>query len=90
VADLKRSAKDMSDEKQDRYPRVPAQFVPAVFEFPECSYGAAKATLVLKSGRVIYDVILAGDSIAKVGDRLVTSEADIDFATADIVEVRRG
>ncbi len=80
----------MADEPRDQYPRVPAKFVPEVFGFPECSYGAAHATLVLKNGRVIFDVILGGDSIAKVGDKLVYTPADLDFSTEDIVKVLRG
>jgi hypothetical protein len=78
------------DLPQDTFPRVPAKFVPKVLGFRECSYGAARATLVLKSGRVIFDVILGGDSIAKVGEKLVKSEADLDFSTADIVKVLPG
>jgi hypothetical protein len=89
AAALGRSAKKMTDE-EPTYPRVPAQFVPAVLAFPECSYGAVRATLVLKDGRAIFDVILGGDAIAKVGDKLVKSAADLDFATSDIVKVLRG
>jgi hypothetical protein len=80
----------MATEEQDTYPRVPDRFVPEVFGFPECSYGAARATLVLKDGRVVFDVILGGDSIAKVGEKLVKSAADLDFSPADIVKVMRG
>jgi hypothetical protein len=80
----------MATEEQDTYPRVPDRFVPEVLAFPECSYGAARATLVLKDGRVVYDVILGGDSIAKVGEKLVRTAADLDFATSDIVKVMRG
>jgi len=46
--------------------------------------------LVLKDGRVVYDVILGGDSIAKVGEKLVKSAADLDFSPADIEKVLRG
>ena len=77
----------MSD---DTSPRVPAKFAQEVFAFPECSYGAARAILVLTDGRVVYDVILGGDSIAKVGEKLVASAADLDFSTSDIVKVLRG
>ena len=79
----------MADPSEHSYPRIPARFAPIVSAFPECSYGAVRVTLVLKNGRVIYDVILGDDSIAKVGDKLVQSETDIDFVNSDIVEVRR-
>ena len=80
----------MSETTPDDYPRIPARFVPHVLTFPECSYGASRATLVLRDGRVIFDVILGGDSIAKVGERLVKRPADLDFSTEDIVKVLRG
>ena len=80
----------MPNEQKDSYPRVPEKFVPAVFGFPECSYGAARATFVLKDGRRVFDVILGGDSIAKVGDKLVKSQADLDFSPSDIVEILKG
>ncbi len=80
----------MADETPHSYPRIPAQFASTVAAFPECSYGAVRVVLVLKNGRVISDVILGGDSIAKIGQHLVTSAADLDFATSEIVEVRRG
>ena len=74
----------------DAFPRVPAQFVPEVFGYPERSYGAARATLFLRNGRVIYDVILGGDSIAKGGEKLVYSDGDLDFSTAEIVKILPG
>ena len=80
----------MPEGPKDSYPRVPVRFTPEVFVFPECSYGAARATFVLINGRVISDVILAGDSIAKVGSRLVRTAADLDFSPEDINEVRPG
>ena len=80
----------MADGPSDQYPRIPAQFVQKVLGFPECSYGAVRATLVLNSGRVIFDVILGGDSIAKIGDKLIHSPDDLDFSTDDIVKVLRG
>jgi hypothetical protein len=82
----------MSDDASlsDTFPRVPERFSLEVFGFPECSYGAARATLVLKNGRVIYDVILGGDSIAKVGDKLINKSEDLDFSTSEIVKILRG
>ncbi len=80
----------MADETRHSYPRIPAHFASTVAAFPECSYGAVRVILVLKNGRVISDVILGDDSIAKVGHHLVKSDADLDFATSDIVEIRRG
>jgi hypothetical protein len=80
----------MSEDAKDHYPLIPAQCVQNVLGFPECSYGAVRATLVLKDGRVIFDVILGGAAIARIGTRDVLSKADLDFSTEDIVKVLRG
>ncbi len=87
---VKRKAPMDEAAAQDKFPCVPAKFASEVFGFPECSYGAARATLVLKNGRVISDVILGGDSIAKVGEKLVKCATDLDFSPSDIVKVLPG
>lgn len=58
--------------------------------FPECSYGAVRVTLVLIGGRRIRDVIIGDDAISKIGQRLIQSEADLDFSVSDIEDVERG
>ncbi len=57
---------------------------------PECSYGAVRVVLVLKDARRIRNVIIGGDAICKIGNRLIQSESDLDFAISDIADVERG
>ena len=75
---------------QDSYPKLPDRFGPKVVSFPECSYGAVRVTLVLTGGRRIRDVIIGGDAICKIGQRLIQSESDLDFSVSDIEAVERG
>jgi hypothetical protein len=72
------------------YPTLPARFRSKVASYPECSYGAVRVTLVLRDGRRIYDVIIGGDAICKIGQRHIRSESDLDFSVADIHNVERG
>jgi hypothetical protein len=76
--------------KDAAYPKLPDPFGPTVAALPECSYGAVRVVLVLKDGRRISNVIIGGDAISKIGDKLVQSEADLDFAISDIADVERG
>jgi hypothetical protein len=73
----------------DTYPRLPDRFGPKVAALPECSYGAVRVTLVLRDGRRIRDVIIGADAICKIGERLINSEADLDFPVSEIEEVER-
>jgi len=75
---------------QDSYPKLPDRFGPKVASFPECSYGAVRVTLVLRGGKRIRDVIIGGDAICKIGQRLIQSESDLDFSVSDIEAVERG
>jgi hypothetical protein len=77
-----------SDKNQ--YPKLPDKFGSKVMSFPECSYGAVKVTLVLASGRRVYDVIIGPGTICKIGQRLINSAEDLDFQISDIVEVEKG
>ena len=79
----------MSEDNKVSYPRLPDRFGPKVANMPECSYGAVRVTLVLRDGRRIHDVIIGGDAICKVGQRLINSETDLDFAVSDIEDVQR-
>jgi hypothetical protein len=45
---------------------------------------------MLRDGRRIYDVIIGGDAICKIGQRHIRSESDLDFSVADIHNVERG
>jgi hypothetical protein len=79
-----------AEDATNSYPRLPDRFSPRVESYPECSYGAVRVTLVLRDGRRIYDVIIGGDAICKIGKRLIKSEADLDFSISDIEDVQRG
>ncbi len=74
----------------DEYPKLPDRFGSKVASFPECSYGAVRVTLILKGGRTIRDVIIGADAICKIGQKLIKSEADLDFSVSDIEDVQRG
>jgi hypothetical protein len=71
----------------DTYPRLPDRFGSIVAAMPECSYGAVRVTLVLRGDRRIHDVIIGGDAICKIGQRLIQSESDLDFSVSDIEDV---
>ena len=85
-----RRDRTMDNNDTDTYPRLPARFGSKVATYPECSYGAVRVTLVLRDGRRIYDVIIGGDAICKIGQRHIRSESDLDFSVADIHNVERG
>ena len=72
------------------YPKLPDRFGSKVAAMPECSYGAVRVVLVLKGGRRIRNVIIGGDAICKIDNRLIQSESDLDFAISDIADVERG
>jgi hypothetical protein len=61
-----------------------------VASYPECSYGAVRVTLILRGGRTIRDVIIGGDAICKIGQKLIRSESDLDFSVSDNEDVQRG
>jgi hypothetical protein len=79
-----------AQDATDSYPRLPDRFCPRVASYPECSYGAIRVILVLRDGRRIHDVIIGADAICKIGQRLIKSEADLDFSVSDIEDVQRG
>ena len=79
----------MDNNDTDSYPRLPDRFGSKVASYPECSYGAVRVTLVLRDGRRIYDVIIGGNAICKIGQRHIRSESDLDFSVADIRNVER-
>ena len=67
---------------------LPNQLAEKAAAFPESSHGANRVTLVLGDGRRVCEVFLAwGRDIVKVGNRLVSRPDDLDFGTADIVDV---
>jgi hypothetical protein len=74
----------------DTFPRLPDRFGSKVAGMPECSYGAVRVTLVLRGGRRIHDVIIGGDAICKVGQRVIQSESDLDFLVFEIEDVEKG
>ena len=80
----------MDNNDTDSYPRLPDRFSSKVASYPECSYGAVRVTLVLRDGRRIYDVIIGGNAICKIGQRHIRSESDLDFSVTDIHNVERG
>lgn len=71
----------------DSYPRLPDKFISRVNSYPECSYGAVQVTLVLRGGRRIHDVIIGGNAICKIGQRHISSDADLDFAVTEIEDI---
>lgn len=56
--------------------------------FPECSYGACRATLVLVSGKRVEGVVLAwGSEVVSVNGVKVASQADLSFSLSEVVDV---
>jgi len=56
-------------------------------EFPESSYGAMRATLILRDGRRVPNVSLAwGRQVVKIGDRQISTAGDLGFALDDVVD----
>ena len=56
-------------------------------DFPESSYGACRATLVLKDGRRVFDVTLAwGNEIVKIDGEAVDKKK-LGFGFTDIIDV---
>ncbi|MBI5770089.1 MAG: hypothetical protein HZA93_20100 [Verrucomicrobia bacterium] len=67
---------------------IPAKLADKAAGFPECSYGACRATLILKDGRKIFDVTLAwGGDIVRLDGERVEEEKQLGFSLADIVDV---
>jgi hypothetical protein len=71
-------------------PRLPAHLVPKASPSGGPDGGPARVNLVLKNGRIIYDVFVGqGGEIAMAGGRLVFEERDLKFRPAEIVDVRK-
>jgi hypothetical protein len=69
---------------------LPKPLAEVAAEFPETSYGACKATLILRCGRKVSDVTLAwGREIVKIGSKPIEEMGKIDFAAIDIVGVQK-
>ena len=57
--------------------------------FPEYTYGTQHVNLVLRSGEIVKDVILAwGREIVKISGRNVTNQSELWFRLEDVVDVR--
>ena len=69
------------------YPILPDKFSSRVNSYGECSFGAIKVNLLLASGRKIYDVIIGGDAICRIGQKQIKSVEDLDFSVSDIADV---
>ena len=58
-----------------------------VLDFPECSYGAHRVTLVLADGGRIHNVTVAwGREIVRVGSRDIRDARALGFSLADVVD----
>jgi hypothetical protein len=79
-----------TSNKDAAYPRLPDRFGSKVAAMPECSYGAVRVVLVLEDGTRIPNVIIGGDAICKIGDRLIQSASELKFLVSDIRDVERG
>jgi hypothetical protein len=67
---------------------IPAILADKAAGFPESSYGASRATLILKDGRRIFDVTLAwGREIVKRDGLPIEEEAQLGCSIADVVDV---
>ena len=55
--------------------------------YGESSYGATKVILVLRDGRKIPDVTLAGRDIVKIGRQFIKSKNQLTFLINDIIDV---
>ena len=68
---------------------LPERFSDKVAALLESSYGATRVTLILVDGRRIHDVYLTGaNEIAKIGLRLITTPADLEFNMSDISSIQ--
>ncbi len=57
-------------------------------DFPECSYGACSAILVLSSGNTINGVILAwGSEIISINGKAISSNSSLPFNISEVVDV---
>ena len=66
---------------------LPPQLASKAADFRESSYGACRATLVLKDGRRVFDVTLAGGSELVQIDGETIDRKRLDFGATDIVDV---
>ena len=72
----------------DTSPKLPGRFQDKVASFPESSMGACSVTIVLVDGRSVLNVSVAwGETIVKIGDRMIENTGDLDFDLADISDV---
>jgi len=56
---------------------------------PETAYGANRVTLVLKSGRLVGEVVVAwAKDVVRVGEADVSNATDLDFDVRDVMDVR--
>jgi hypothetical protein len=63
--------------------------VEKVAGMPEFSCGANLVTLVLRDGRKVYNVIVAGGCVAKVEHELLSDGDELDFPVGEVVDAER-
>jgi hypothetical protein len=69
-------------------PRLPDNVLSGASQFRGPPGGPARVKLVLKNGRIIYDVFVGKrGEIAMAGGRLVFEKRDLKFRPSDVVQV---
>ena len=68
--------------------RLPNSLAEKAAQFPEISYGACRATLVLASGELVKDVVLAwGSEIVEAEGKKITSATSLPWLLVDVIDV---
>ncbi len=75
------------DGQTDMTLTLPSKLAAKAADFRESSYGACRATLVLKDGRRIFDVTLAWGSDLVQIDGEPVEKKQLDFGVTDVVDV---
>jgi hypothetical protein len=69
--------------------KLPKSLAEKAAGFPECSYGACKARLVLASGAIVDNVLLAwGCEVIGIGKEKYGSHDMLPFKIDDVIDVK--
>jgi len=66
---------------------LPQHLVRKLNNFPECSFGSHRVTLILRDARLVPEVVVAAGALREVEHKPVNRPEDLNFDIKDVVDV---
>ena len=70
-----------------KFLRLPEHLVKKINDFPECSFGSHRVTLILRDARLIPDAVVGVGVLKEVEGKPVNRPEDLSFDIKDVVDV---